>query len=88
MIMKKYFPIRIFSIRFGYGWWWGTYFFFFGKHATAFAIMPMSAHHGSCTYENGKAIEDGMTHSWHPERQAEKKRMLNAGIMIEKIKTD
>ena len=52
--MKKYFPIRIFSIRFGYGWWWGTYFFFFGKHTTAFAIMPMSAHHGSCTYENGK----------------------------------
>ncbi len=84
-IMKKYFPIRIFSIRFGYGWWWGTYFFFFGKHATAFAIMPMSAHHGSCTYENGKAIEDGTTHSWHPERQAEKKRMLNARITIERI---
>lgn len=83
--MKKYFPIRIFSIRFGYGWWWGTYFFFFGKHATAFAIMPMSAHHGSCTYENGKAIEDGDTLSWSPERQAEKEEMLNAGITIERI---
>ena len=70
--MKKYFPIRIFSIKFGYGWWWGSYFFFFGKHSTAFAILPMCSHLHSCTYKNGKGIEDGVIHSWHPERQKEK----------------
>lgn len=32
--MKKYFPIKIFSIKYAYGWWWGSYFFFFGKHST------------------------------------------------------
>lgn len=67
--MKKYFPIRIFSIRFGYGWWWGSYFFFFGKKSTAVAIMPMSSHYKSCTYENGKVIEDGAIASWSDERQ-------------------
>lgn len=70
--MKKYLPIRIFSIRFGYGWWWGSYFFFFGKKSTAFAIMPMSSHYNSCTYENGKGIEDGTIASWSDERQREK----------------
>ncbi|MBR1500188.1 MAG: hypothetical protein IJ615_11295 [Bacteroidaceae bacterium] len=70
--MEKYLPIRIFSIRYGYGWWLGSYFFFFGKHSTAFAILPMSAHHASCTYKNGKAIDDGTIHSWSDQRQREK----------------
>lgn len=70
--MKKYFPIKIFSTHFAYGWWWGKYFFFIGKHSTAFAIMPMSFHHHQCEYMNGKAIEDGDTLSWSPERQQEK----------------
>lgn len=69
--MRKYFPIRVFSIKFGYGWWLGKYFFFFGKHATAFAILPMSSHHHNCTYENGKAIDDGDTESWSESRQRE-----------------
>lgn len=70
--MKKYLPIRIFSIKFGYGWWWGKYFFFIGKHSTAFAIMPMCSHLHQCEYMSGKAIEDGDTLSWSPERQREK----------------
>ena len=70
--MKKYLPIRIFSIRFGYGWWWGSYFFFFGKKSTEFAIMPMSSHYNSCTYENSKRIEDGTIASWSDERQRQK----------------
>ena len=70
--MKKYFPIRIFSIRFGYGWWWGSYFFFFGNKSTDFAILPMSSHYKSCTYENGKGIENGTIASWSDERQREK----------------
>ena len=70
--MKKYFPIRIFSIMFGYGWWWGSYFFFFGNKSTDFAILPMSSHYKSCIYENGKGIENGTIASWSDERQREK----------------
>ena len=81
MNIKKYFPIRIFSIKYAYGWWWGSYFFFFGKHATAFAVMPMCNHFHSCTYENGKGIEDGTTESWSEERQREKEEdSENTGI--------
>lgn len=71
--MKKFFPIRIFSIKFGYGWWWGSYFFFFGKHSTAFAIMPMSFHMNYCTFENGLAINDGDIDSWSPQVQRDKR---------------
>ena len=70
--MKKYFPIRIFSIRFGYGWWWGSYFFFFGNKSTDFAILPMSSHYKSCTYQNGKGIENGTIASWSAARQRDK----------------
>ena len=73
--MKKYFPIKIFSITFGYGWWWGNYFFFL--KSSAFAIMPMFFHFQNCTYENGKGIEKGTTHSWSPERQREKQEDEN-----------
>ena len=66
--MKKYLPIKIFSINFAYGWWWGGYFFFF----TPFAIIPMWLHHQDCTYENGKDIYNGDTVSWSQERQREK----------------
>lgn len=72
--MKKYLPIRIFSIKFGYGWWLGSYFFFFGKHSTAFAIMPMSFHYNSCTFENGLAINDGDVDSWSPQVQRDKRQ--------------
>lgn len=71
-LIRKFLPIRVFSIKFGYGWWLGKYFFFIGKHATAFAILPMYAHLHQCTYENGKGIENGMCHSWSDERQREK----------------
>ena len=71
--MRKYLPIRIFSIKFGYGWWLGKYFFFIGKHATSFAILPMCVHLEQCTYEHGKGIEDGDTLSWSDERQREKR---------------
>lgn len=70
--MKKYLPIKIFSIHFGYGWWLGSYFFFFGKHSTVFAIIPMSFHHHQCEYMNGNAIDDGDIFSWSPSRQREK----------------
>ena len=72
--MKKYLPIRIFSIQYGYGWWFGKYFFFFGKKSTTFGIVPMYFHHHKCTYENGSAIERGMCNSWSEERQREKRK--------------
>ena len=68
--MKKYLPIKIFSIRLGYGWWWGSHFYFFNNGA--FTIIPYWFHFQDCTYEHGKGIENGATHSWHPERQREK----------------
>ena len=70
--MKKYLPIRIFSVKFGYGWWWGSYFFFIGKKSTAFAIVPMCSHYLYSTYKNGKSIEDGGTCSWSVVGQMEK----------------
>lgn len=70
--MRKYLPIRIFSIRFAYGWWWGSYFFFIGKKSVAFAIVPCSFHHGDCSYENGLAIGNGDINSWSPTRQSER----------------
>lgn len=68
--MRKYFPIKIFSIRLGYGWWWGTHFYFFKKKA--FAIIPCWLHLHDCTYLHGKGIEHGDTASWSDSRQHEK----------------
>lgn len=69
--MKKFKSIRIFSIRLGYGWWFGNYFYFLKKNA--FAIMPMWLHANSCTYKNGKAIENGDTASWSKSRKHEER---------------
>lgn len=69
-IMKKYLPIRIFSIRLGYGWWWGTHFYFFKKKA--FTIMPCWLCMDDCTYEHGTAINHGDSTSWSISRQREK----------------
>lgn len=72
--MRKFFPIRIFSIKFGYGWWWGNYFFFFGKYKAPFVAMPMSSHYTYCTFENGLAINNGDVDSWSPKVQRDKRQ--------------
>lgn len=72
MKVKKYLPIRIFSIHYAYGWWLGEYFFFFGKHSTAFANIPSYRHCVFSSYENGKRIGHGECYSWSDERQREK----------------
>ena len=70
--MKKYKPIRIHHLYYGYGYWWGSYFFFIDKRSTAFAIMPMS---NECRYaiyaNNGNIIGSGDTLSWSESRQKE-----------------
>lgn len=67
--MKRFLPIRIFSIKLGYGWWWGGHFYFF---KLAFAIIPMWLHMNDCTYYHGKGIERGDVKSWSKNRQREK----------------
>lgn len=47
--MRKYKPIKVFSLHFGEGWWWGKYLWFFNtRHPKfwqqCFAIVPMSRH--------------------------------------------
>ena len=70
--MKKYKPIRIHHLFYGYGYWWGNYFFFIGKHSTGFAIVPMCGDHHRAIYaNNGHAIENGDTLSWSKSRQKE-----------------
>lgn len=70
--MKKYKPIRIFHLYYGYGYWWGSYFFFIGKHSTALAIVPMFR---ECCYaiyaSNGNKIDHGDILSWSESRQKE-----------------
>lgn len=73
--MKKYKPIRIFNIHYGYGYWWGKYFFFIGKNAVDFAIVPMYRELGNSTYYNNRAIPNGDTMSWSESRQEESRQM-------------
>lgn len=70
--MKKYKPIRIHHLYYGYGYWWGSYFFFIGKHSTTFDIMPMYRECHRATYaNNGYIIGNGDIFSWSESRQKE-----------------
>lgn len=70
--MKKYKPIRIHHLYYGYGYWWGSYFFFMGKHSTVFAIVPMFREcHYAMYANNGNIIGNGDTLSWSESRQKE-----------------
>ena len=70
--MKKYKPIRIHHLYYGYGYWWGSYFFFIGKHSTVFSIMPMYIEcHRAVYANNGHIIGNGDTLSWSESRQKE-----------------
>lgn len=39
--IRRYKPIKVFSIHFGSGWWCGKHLWFF---KTSFAVIPMSFH--------------------------------------------
>lgn len=58
--IKRFKPIRIHSVDFGYGRWFGRYFFFLHP----FVIIPMYAHYFRCSYEDGKEISSGCTSSF------------------------
>ena len=69
--MKKYKPIRIHHLYYGYGYWWGSYFFFIGKHSTDFAIVPMCREcHYAIYANNGNIIDNGDTLSWSESRKS------------------
>lgn len=74
MKISKFKPIRIFSIRYGYGWWWKDYFYFVGKGSVAFAIVPMCMYAMDVEYvfdKGGVIIGNGDTCSWSESRQKE-----------------
>lgn len=58
--MKKYLPMKIHSVYYGYCWWWGKKIFCKGGY-----IVPMSEHYPKCQTLYGKAIEPAYPESWH-----------------------
>lgn len=63
--MKRFLPIKIFSIDYGYGWWWGKRFFFPGIY-----IVPSFRHYSRC--ESGrthKALLLDWSESWNKTNQ-------------------
>lgn len=74
MKMRKYKPIRIHHIYYGYEYWWGKYFFFSGKSATTFAIVPMPFEcHNAVYVSTGRVIGHGDICSWPEQRQNEQR---------------
>lgn len=40
--LKRFLPIKVHSIKFGYGWWFGDKLFFFEKHWMPVNIMTIA----------------------------------------------
>ena len=70
--MKKYLPIKVHHIYFGYGWWWGSKVYFYDRIHGGLFIVPLAK---ECTYmvqaRNGKTIGHGFVMSWKESRQME-----------------
>ena len=67
--MKKYLPIRIHHIYFGYGWWWGKKFYFFSRR-NGLEMMVMAKECCDAIYaKSGKLIGHGAILSWDETRQ-------------------
>lgn len=62
--LKKYLPIKVHSIHYGYGWWFGDKVIFFEKHWIPFNIMHICFELKHLGFANGKSIDEGLTHSW------------------------
>lgn len=59
--MRRFLPIRIHSICYGYGWWWGSKFYFFSP----LYVIAMHWERRNATYaRNGKEISHGRIKSW------------------------
>ena len=64
--LKKYLPVKVFHIYYGYGWWYADKLFFFEKKTIPIIIVPVCMEFKKTTYVNGKNIGGG-THSWEAE---------------------
>ena len=63
--LKRFFPIKVHNIKYGYGWWFGDKLFFFEKHWIPFNIMPVSCEINNLVFDsNLKSIEHGYSNSW------------------------
>ena len=51
--LKRFLPIKVHSIKFGYGWWFSDKLFFFEKHWMPVNIMPISIPKPIGTSNNG-----------------------------------
>ena len=69
--MKRFLPIRIHHIYFGYGWWWGKKFYFFSrKYGLEMMFMAWGCK-DAIYVQNCKRIGDGPVYSWNKIRQRE-----------------
>jgi len=59
--IKKYKPLKVFSIKYGYGYWFGEKVYFFDL---VFAIVPSYFLIGDITWASGKDIKHGRSKSW------------------------
>ena len=66
--MKRFKPIKVFHINFGYGWWWGSTVFFTNCVIVPFWFVCENLEYAS----TGKSIGQGDCHSWSKERQEQK----------------
>lgn len=70
--LKRYKPIKVFNIYFGYGWWFGDRVYFVGRGSTTFAIFPLAYMCKDLEYAtNGRLVGHGNTASWSMSRQIE-----------------
>lgn len=66
--MKRFKPIKVFHLNFGYGWWFGSKVFF-----PVFTIVPFWFVRENLEFvSTGKSISTGNNYSWSKERQAQK----------------
>ena len=74
--IKRYSPIRVHNIRFGYGYWWGEKVYFIGKRSTCFAIIPISYIVMDTIYaSNEEIVGHGDIASWSKNRQRESRKL-------------
>lgn len=72
--IKKYLPIRIHHIIYGYGYWFGARFYFWHKGPI---IVPMWNEHNNAVYSYSlERIERGCVDSWGDERSRERKKNM------------
>lgn len=64
--LKRFLPIKVHSIKFGYGWWFSDKLFFFEKHWMPVNIVPICFDIKHLVFDsNLKTIGHGNAKSWN-----------------------